>query len=304
VASILVTGGRGFIGRHLCRRLVEDGHRVTVLDDLSNAGAPVEEVDQVDGDVRDGALVRRLVDASALVYHLAAVSSVSRSLEDWSGTHAANVSGLINVLDAARARRVPIIYASSAAVYGNQADGPIEETAATVPLSAYGVDKLAAEGHAGVAGRLFGVPSLGLRFFNVYGPGQMPGSPYSGVISRFVDLARRGEPLPLNGGGYQTRDFIYVEDVIAALVLAVERTAPAAPVVNICSGRGVTVAALAREVNALAGNQAGTVEAPPRPGDIGYSIGAPDRARDLLGFTAWTPFAEGLVRTLNWMESA
>lgn len=304
MTHILVTGGCGFIGGHLTRRLVAGGARVTILDDLSTgvddgAGATI-----VEGDIRDTGLVARLVDASDAVYHLAAVASVARSAEDWTGTHAINAGGTVAIFDAARRRRVPVVYASSAAVYGDQPHHPVDEQAPTRPLSAYGVDKLTAEGQATVAGRLFGVPTLGLRFFNVYGPGQRPNSPYSGVISRFVDMARRGQSLTINGDGSQTRDFVYVADVVTALLRARDAVAVAAPVANICTGTGITVRELAATVNRLTGNRSEHVFRPAPASDIYYSIGVPDRARALLGFAPSTAFDEGLRATLDWMATA
>ncbi|MEQ9812105.1 MAG: NAD-dependent epimerase/dehydratase family protein [Azospirillaceae bacterium] len=300
---ILVTGGCGFIGGHLTRRLLAEGARVAVLDDLSTGATAAPGAEIVEGDIRDAGLVARLVGESDLVYHLAAVASVTRSAEDWTGTHAINAGGTVAVLDAARARQVPVIYASSAAIYGDQPHHPVDEQAPARPLSAYGVDKLTAEGQAAVAGRLFQVPTLGLRFFNVYGPGQRPDSPYSGVISRFVDLARRGQRLTINGDGGQTRDFVYVTDVVDALMRARGAVAVAAPVANICTGTGITVLDLAATINRLTGNHAANVFRPSRASDIYFSIGVPDRARALLGFVPATPFDEGLRATIDWMAT-
>ena len=195
MATYLVTGGCGFIGSHLCSALRGAGHRVRVLDDLSTGVAAnlAPGADLVRGDVADAGLVRRAMDGAAGCFHLAAIASVERGTRDWLGTHRVNLSGAVAVLEAAaRLGGVPVVYASSAAVYGDCEALPLAEDAPTRPLSAYGADKLGCEQHARVAGVVHGVPTLGLRFFNVFGPRQDPGSPYSGVISIFCERLSRG----------------------------------------------------------------------------------------------------------------
>ena len=224
MALYLVTGGCGFIGSHLVEDLLNRGHRVRILDDLSTgkrsnlpAGAPSRQCELITGDVIDRELVERCFEGVDHCFHLAAVASVQRSNEDWSGTHRINLTGAINIFDAARRQRVPVVYASSAAVYGDNADTPLQESAQLRPLTAYGADKLGCELHARVASLVHSVPTTGLRFFNVYGPRQCASSPYSGVISIFADRLTRAEPLVVFGDGEQTRDFIFVKDVVAFL---------------------------------------------------------------------------------------
>ena len=303
MALYVVTGGAGFIGSHLCDALLAAGDTVRVLDDLStgrrNNLDPRAEL--VVGDVADAGLATRVLAGAAGCFHLAAVASVARAHEDWLGTHRANQTGTIAVLDAARrVGPIPVVYASSAAIYGDQGAGPIGEDARPRPLSAYGADKLGSELHAAVAFGVHGVPTLGLRFFNVYGPRQDPASPYSGVISIFAARIAAGLPVTVHGDGLQTRDFVYVDDIVGHLLAAMRRlrTTPEARVLNACTGRATTVLALAHALAEAAGC-AGIVRfGPARPGDIGFSLGDPTSSRAVLRVTAATTLADGLARTL------
>ena len=318
MARFLVTGGAGFIGSHLVDALAGAGAKVRVLDDLStgrreNLPAAAR---LIVGDVADPGTVRAAMAGVDGCFHLAAIASVARAAEDWLGTHRVNLGGTIAVLDAARARGVPVVYASSAAVYGDCPDQPIAETAPTRPLSAYGADKLGGELHAAVAARVFGVANVGLRFFNVYGPRQDPGSPYSGVISIFAGQLRRGEPVEVFGDGGQTRDFVAVADVVAALRAAMGRigpgdaagriTTPAVPqalVFNVCTGIATSIRALAAELAALEGGTAVIREGPARPGDIRHSVGCPDAARAALGLGPPMPLRAGLAGVRAWLDA-
>lgn len=307
MARYLVTGGCGFIGSHLVERLVGQGHTVRVLDDLSTGrrdnlphGVPVTVAD-----VADGAAVRMAMEGMDGCFHLAAVASVERSREAWPDTHAVNLSGTIAVFDAARRARggdaVPVVYASSAAVYGDNPAVPLAEDAATVPLSAYGADKLGCELHARVAAGVHGVPVTGFRFFNVYGPRQDPKSPYSGVISIFAGRISRGEAVTINGDGEQVRDFVYVKDLVRYLTAAMERPRAGAPVYNICTGRPTTVNRLAEVLADLAGLPLERRTGPPRAGDIRVSIGDPRRLVEAFDMACDTDLRDGLQATLAWM---
>jgi UDP-glucose 4-epimerase len=236
--------------------------------------------------------------------HLAAVASVERGMRDWRGTHRVNLTGTIVLMDAIRARPVPLVYASSAAVYGDCQDLPLAEGAATRPLSAYGADKLGCELHAAVGAHVHGIPATGLRFFNVYGPRQDPRSPYSGVISIFCDRFARGAPVEIFGDGAQTRDFVYVADVVKALMRGIDRRAPGAEVLNVCTGRPTSVLELARAIADLAGVVPDIRFAPPRAGEVRHSLGAPDRARAMLGLPPPTALRDGLADTLAWLARA
>lgn len=298
MARYLVTGGAGFIGSHLVDALLAGGHTILVLDDFSTGReenlAPGVQV--LRGDVADAALVHAAMAGMDGCFHLAAIASVARSNEDWLGTHHVNLGGTIAVLDAARHERcVPVVYASSAAVYGDTGEAVAHEGLRPAPRTAYGADKLGSELHAAVGHRVHGVPSVGLRFFNVYGPRQDPGSPYSGVISLFARRIADGQGITLHGDGKQTRDFVYVGDVVTHLLAAMRRAQQAgqADVFNVCTGNATSIAELAELMGARE-----IVFGPPRPGDIRHSRGDPWMAVSLLGVQAQTMLADGLVSLL------
>jgi UDP-glucose 4-epimerase len=307
--SWLVTGGCGFIGSHLVEALLARGDRVRVLDDLSSGKRenipPSAEL--VIGDVADRDLVARAVDGVDGIFHLAAIASVQRSSEDWLGCHRTNLTGSITVFDCARRARgaapLPVVYASSAAVYGDNTAVPLRETAALQPLSAYGADKLASELHGRVAWTAHGVPTTGLRFFNVYGPRQDPSSPYSGVIAIFADRFARDAGIDIFGDGQQTRDFIYVEDVVAHLAAAMANLRAGASVFNICTGRATSILELAGIIAKLAGRVARIRHSAARTGDIKASVGDPTTAYQALGLRAQTLIADGLRKTLQCAET-
>lgn len=303
MSRYLVTGGAGFIGSHLVESLLAAGHATRVLDDLSTGRRenlpPAAEL--ILGDVADPATTSAAMAGMDGCFHLAAIASVARAAEDWPGTHRVNLGGTVAVLDAARARRVPVVFASSAAVYGDCADRPLTEAAPTHPLSAYGADKLGSELHAAVATGVFGVPTVGLRFFNVFGPRQDPASPYSGVISVFAGRLRAGAPLVLHGDGEQTRDFVFVADVVAALLAAMAWRGGTAAVFNVCSGRATSIRELAATLAAIAGVPPRLTEGSPRPGDIRHSLGSPEASRAALGLGPPIPLAEGLAAVWAWL---
>ncbi|MBY0333299.1 MAG: NAD-dependent epimerase/dehydratase family protein [Acetobacteraceae bacterium] len=310
MALYLVTGGCGFIGSHLSAALIGRGDAVRVLDDLSTGSeanlAPRAHL--LRGDVADAALVQRAMDGVAGCFHLAAVASVERGVRDWLGTHRTNLSGSIAVFDAARAAGpgggpVPVVYASSAAVYGDAATLPIAEDAPTRPLSAYGADKLGCEQHARVGGATHGLPTLGLRFFNVFGPRQDPRSPYSGVISIFCDRLARGEAVTVFGDGGQTRDFIHVSDVVAALLTGLGAATTDAPVLNVCTGQRTSVAELAAAVATACGTPLQLRHEAARAGEIRHSVGSAARAAAMLGVVARMPLGEGLAGVVAWLRA-
>ncbi len=293
--QVLVTGGCGFIGSHVVDALVKRGDSVTVLDNLSsgkrerlNAAATL-----VVGDVADAAIMGRLVPHSDAVIHLAAVASVARCQEDWAASHRTNLTGTVTVFDAARRNQTPVVYASSAAVYGDNASQPLLESVAANPLSAYGLDKLTGEKQAEIGWRFHAIPSVGLRLFNVYGPRQDPYSPYSGVISKFMAAAREGQPLTFFGDGEQTRDFIYVGDVVRLVLAALEHR-EGALILNGCTGKAVSLKQLAAAIGNYLEKPLTTRHEPARAGDIRHSLGSPEKARELFGFVAQTALAEGL----------
>jgi UDP-glucose 4-epimerase len=309
LALYLVTGAAGFIGSHLVDALLAAGHSVRGLDDYSTGRS--ENVDSrcpvLRGDVADPVAVARAMRGVDGCFHLAAIASVARTNEDWLGTHRTNLTGTITVLDTARQNgRIPVVYASSAAVYGDLGDEVARETACPRPRTAYGADKLGSELHAAAAWHVHGVPTFGLRFFNVYGPRQDPQSPYSGVISIFArQLTRRGD-ITIHGDGRQIRDFIHVGDVVAHICAAMSLlgSTPGAAVANVCTGTGISVNELVRMLADGYGVTPRIGHGPARPGDIRQSVGDPALAESLLGLRAKVGLAEGLRGTLAFVETA
>ncbi len=236
-------------------------------------------------------------------FHLAAVASVARCNEDWHHSHLANSAGTVAVFEAAAKAGIPVVYASSAAVYGDNPDVPLREDASLRPLSPYGADKASNELQARAGAEVHGLASVGLRFFNVYGPRQRAGDPYSGVISTFRDRLARRQPLVLHGDGGQSRDFVYVGDVVRAMVAAMEALRSGrltgASVYNVCTGRAVTVAGLAQAMMRATGVTVPIEHAPARAGDIRRSVGCPERAAAELGFRAEVPIEDGLRHLLG-----
>ncbi len=296
MASYLITGGCGFIGAHLALDLAREGHGVRVLDNFSTGSREKLPAgcELMAGDVADGRLVHECMQGMDGCFHLAAMASVPDFNGNWLSTHRTNQSGTINVLDAARRRKTPVVYASSAAVYGDNAEIPLTESSALRPLTAYGADKLGSELHARVAGLVHRVPNMGLRFFNVYGPGQDPASPYSGVISIFVDRLLRGETLIVYGDGQQTRDFIYVGDVVRFLRSAMHKVGCSPAVFNVCTGESVSINQLARSLMSILGLRLPIAHGPSRKMDIRVSMGDPSHAGRRLGISACHSLAEGL----------
>ena len=302
----LVTGGAGFIGSHVVDALLLSGARVRVVDDLSTGHVhnldPRAEL--VVGDVADPSLIGDAVSDVDGIIHLAAIASVNRSNVDWLGTHRANQTATVSVLDAARNRGgIPVVYASSAAVYGDVSTMPISENTKTQPRSAYGVDKLGSELHAFVAALVHNVPSVGLRFFNVYGPRQDPSSPYSGVISIFARRIIDSAPITIHGNGGQTRDFVFVADVVdhvlAALALLEAQEVSSSYIANVCTGRPTTIMSLAQAMFSVSDRTVPLIYEESRPGDIRDSVGDPTLATSLLGVRAGVEIKAGLAATMG-----
>lgn len=302
MARWLVTGGAGFIGSHLVEALVARGEQVRVLDNFStgrwgNLSAVQDRIEVIEGDVRDPLAVRQAIGGVEVVAHLAAVVSVEWSLQNPQETMDVNVGGTLNLLEAARQAGVSrFLFASSAAVYGDHAELPLREDLPLRPLSPYAASKVAGEALCYAYLAAYGLSTVILRFFNVYGPRQDPHSPYSGVISIFVGRMRQGLPPVVYGDGLQTRDFVYVGDVVAALVRAGEQDGAAGALVNIARGEETSVLRLVMLLNQALGTALEPDFAPPRAGEIRRSAGDPRRAQSVLGWQPMVGLAEGLSR--------
>jgi len=296
-SPVLVVGGAGFIGSHTVEALLAGGHEVRVLDDLSSGkrdNLPQHDaLELVVGDVRDAATVRRAMRGIRGCIHLAAQVSAVRAVEDPLGSAMRNIVGFINVIEAMREEGVPrLVYASSAAVYGDNQNLPLNEDETLLPTNPYGLEKQVDELYAGLYARLHGLNSLGLRYFNVYGPRQDPSSPYSGVISKFMQNLASGAALTIFGDGHQTRDFVYVGDVAQANVLALG--SDYSGVCNVATGSRVELLELAQVLGGCVGAQAHLEFAPARKGDIRHSCGSDRRLRRQLGFAPGHSLEDGL----------
>jgi UDP-glucose 4-epimerase len=305
----VVTGGCGFIGRHLVAALVQRGAQVVVLDDLSNStatGLP-PQVDLVVGSVADPERVAQVMAQADGCFHLAAIASVPECQQNWLRAHQVNSGGTVTVLNAARQTTdraaVPVVFASSAAVYGDQSIFPITEQAQTLPQSVYGADKLASEVSGTVAASSFNVPFTALRFFNVYGPGQNPSSPYSGVISKFVEQALAGRRQTIFGDGGQTRDFVHVTDVVRHLMAAMDTPKSEARILNVCSAQETTINELAQMICDLASSSAEIVYAPHQGFEIVRSLGDNSSSRAALGLVADHPLSAGLAELITSLRA-
>jgi nucleoside-diphosphate-sugar epimerase len=296
----LVIGGAGFIGSHLVERLVHDGHAVRALDNLSSGKrenlAPVAgAVELVVADVRHPDRLEQEMRGCDVVFHQAAIVSVPYSVEHPGETLDVNLRGTLNVLQAARAAGVRrVVMASSAAVYGEDAELPKRETMLPSPISPYGLEKLASEHYLAIWAKLFGIETVALRYFNVFGPRQDPSSPYSGVISIFVDRILRGETPAIFGDGEQFRDFVYVANVVEANILAAIRPQATGRVYNIGCGQRTSLNELARILGQICGREVKPRHAEPRAGDIRESLADIGRARAELGYEPRIGVEEGL----------
>lgn len=301
---ILVTGGAGFIGSHIARSLAENGERVRVLDNLSsgrsdNLAGIAGEIEVIEGDLRDAEVVARAVDGCEVVYHQAAVPSVPRSVADPRTSLDAGITGTLNVLLAARdrgARRV--VFASSSSIYGDTPVMPKQEDMTPKPLSPYAISKLSAEQLCGVFTRLYGLETVALRYFNVFGPNQDPASEYAAVIPKFIAAVAAGERPTIFGDGEQSRDFTYIANVVDANLRAAEVPEASGRVFNIASGRAITVNRMLALVGELLGKSAEADYTDPRPGDIRDSLADITAARDVLGYDPEVSFEDGMAMTV------
>jgi len=308
--GVLVTGGAGFIGSHLVRALIGVGRKIRVLDDFStgkreNLADVLEQIELVEGDIRDRTTVEAAIRDTDVVFHQAALPSVPRSIEDPIASNEVNVTGTLNVLVAAeRAGVRRVVYASSSSAYGANPELPKREEMTPNPLSPYAVSKLTAEQYGRVFYRIYGLETVALRYFNVFGPRQDPESPYSAVIPKFIGWLERGESPRIEGDGEQTRDFTYVDNVVRANLLAAEAPNVGGEVFNIaCNGR-VSINELATKLSEMISPNAPiqAIHEEARPGDVKHSLASIDKAERILGYAPVVGFDEGLKRTVEWFR--
>ncbi|MGB3305724.1 MAG: SDR family oxidoreductase [Thermomicrobiales bacterium] len=302
--TVLVTGGAGFIGSHLVQRLVTDGYHVRVLDNLSNGfQTNLDRIDGdfefIQGDLRNEDDVRLAVAGVDLVFHEGALGSVPRSIADPRTSFDVNVTGTLNLLVAARDAGVRrVVYASSSSVYGDTTVSPKHEGLTPNPLSPYAISKLSAEQLCGVFTRVYGLETVALRYFNVFGPHQNPISQYAAVIPKFLTAIASGERPIVFGDGEQSRAFTYVDNVVNGNLLAGEAPAAVGKVINLAADTAVTINSMLRRMGELLGIDPNPRHEPPRVGDIRDSLADLTCARELLGFELTVPFEEGIARTV------
>jgi len=308
---VLVTGGAGFIGSHIGARFVARGDSVRVLDSFvtgkrENVAAigPSARVEVVEGDVRDASLVERAAEGCDVVFHQAAVVSVPLSVEHPQESHDVNVQGTLNVLHAARRHGCKrVVFASSAAIYGEEPTLPKVETMAPEPITPYAVQKIASEYYLNTWSKLYGVETASLRYFNVFGPRQDPSSPYSGVISIFVDKALRGESPTIFGDGEQFRDFVYVDNVVDANEMAATKPGISGRAFNVGAGARTTLNELVRTLARITGTTLTPRHVAARVGDIPFSVADIERAKRELGYAPRIGLEQGLASLVEHVKS-
>ncbi len=309
MALYLVTGGAGFIGSHLVEEIVRRGDSVRVLDDLStgskeNLSGVLDKVDFHEGNICDAETLQRLFKGVDNVIHLAALSSVVRSVEDPVATTEVNLIGTLQVLLAAREAHVKrVVMAASGAAYGDNPVLPRVETQMPDPLSPYALVKLAGEYYGKIFNRLFGLEFVALRFFNVFGPRQNPKSPYTGVMSKFITAYLSGNTPTIFGDGEQSRDFVYVANIVDATLRACEKPGAVGKVINVGTGVGTTLNQTIKLLNHILGVEVQPQYGPPRLGDVKHSTADISLARAVLGYEPLVSFEEGLRRTVEWLRT-
>ncbi len=319
MALFLVTGGAGFIGSNICEYLLKEGKRVRVLDNFVNSSrknlaflekipAPRGRLELIEGDIRDFETCIAACKGVDFVLHQAALASVPGSVEDPATYHEVNATGTLNMLQAAKEAGVKrFVYAGSSSAYGDEGEDeprPKTEDLPPRPLSPYAVSKLAGEYYCQVFPALYGLETVVLRYFNVFGPRQDPKSQYAAVIPKFITALLQGERPTIYGDGWQTRDFIFVEDVVRANLLACLAGKEAVgQIINVAGGRAVSINELYQVIADLLGSELKPHYVPPRPGDVRHSLADISRAQRLLGLQNLTPLEEGLRKTISWYRS-
>jgi nucleoside-diphosphate-sugar epimerase len=307
--TALVTGGGGFIGSHLVKRLLADGRPVRVLDNFatgrrSNIEDVLEEIELIEGDLQSYERVHNAVRGCELVFHLGALPSVPRSIQDPLTSNATNVTGTLNVLLAARDEDVRrVVYASSSSVFGDGGELPKREDMHPLPIAPYPVSKLAAEGYCRAFHRVYGLETVALRYFNVFGPGQDPQSQYAAVIPNFISAALAGRAPIVHGDGEQSRDFTFVDNAVDANLLAASATEAAGEVFNVACGERISINEIVAQIGVLSGREIEPTHTDPRPGDVRHSLADISKAKSILGYEPAVTFDEGLQKTYTYYEA-
>jgi len=309
MSLFLITGGAGFIGSHLATALVKRGERVRVLDNLStgkleNLAEIASQVEFQQGDITDPAALRAACRGVGAIFHEAAQVSVPQSVKDPSRSYEINVTGTLRVLEAAREAGVErFVFAASSAAYGNSTDLPKVETMLPTPLSPYASGKVAGEHLCQVWGNCHGMRTVALRYFNIFGPRQADDSPYTGVIAIFAKALLEGRQATIYGDGEQTRDFTFIDNVVAANLLAVDRDLAPGTIVNVGTGQSISVNKLYRAMCERLGVECRPQYAAPRSGDVLHSVASIERARRFLGYEPRIDWRSGLATTVDWYKS-
>jgi UDP-glucose 4-epimerase len=310
MSKYLVTGGAGFIGSHIVEELLRRGEKVRIIDNLStgkidNIKDFLSEVEFIEGDLRDINKVREAVKGIDYVLHQAAIPSVPRSIADPISSNSSNVDGTLNLLFAAKEAKVKrVVIASSSSVYGDSEILPKTEEFTPNPISPYAVTKLVKELYARVFYQIYGLETVSLRYFNVFGPRQDPTSQYAAVIPRFITKMLKGESPVIFGDGEQSRDFTYVKNVVEANILAsISDKVGRGEVINIACGESITLNQLVNRINEILGTNIKPIYTEPRSGDVRHSLASINRAKELLGYTVKVSFLDGLKETINWYKN-
>ena len=306
----LVTGGAGFIGSNLVRALLKRNCSVRVLDNfatgsLDNLGAFLPGIELVEGDLRSYHIVHQATRDTDVVFHLGALGSVPRSVKDPITTNQVNLEGTLNVLDAARRNGVRrLVYASSASTYGNQTEMPLREDMSPQPVSPYGVTKLAGESYCRTFSEVYGLETVCLRYFNVFGPAQQGRTPYTGAVAIFITSLLDRKPITVHGDGQQTKDFTFVDNVVQANLLAAERPGVSGETFNIAGGSTTSVIGVLQHLMDLMGREVEVTHTTPRTGDIRHSQAGIRKAEKMLGYAPAIDVFEGLRRSVRWYLAA
>lgn len=304
----LVTGGAGFIGSNIVKGLVEKGYQVRILDNFatgqrSNIEPYIKDIELIEGDIRDFWTVVKATKGIDYILHQAALPSVPRSIDNPLTTTEVNVNGTLNILEAARFNEVRrIVYASSSSVYGDSPEMPKNEDMKPMPKSPYAITKLAGEEYCMSFYNLYGLETVALRYFNVFGPRQNPFSQYSAVIPKFINMLKSGQNPTIWGDGSTSRDFTYIDNVVNANILACEKKAAAGNVINVACNKAFTLNELVEKLNGIMGTKISPTHGPEKIGDVKHSLADIEKASSILGYRPQVDFGDGLKKTIEWFS--